>query len=459
MSSSGDDSYNMTRLIQRIPSPLLTFLLALIVYGLAAGPTLFRQSIAPHYVYLADALLHGRLDVVQPPTSYDMLVFEGRSYVAQSPMPAILLMPIVAIFGKGVSDILFSVIVGALNVALVHSLFKRGWLTLLFAFGTPHLYLAALGSTWFTAHIVAVFFGLLAVRQALPAAETQRTLSIISVPSVSPWPNPKRWLLSGLWLACAGFSRPSMLFGATFFILLIWLTTKPQPSEGDTPREGPPGVTASLRAFVVNSSLFALAVALGVAAHGVYNAARFGRPTDFGYQYDVGAPNITSTYLRYGGFNLRFLPCNLFVSILNPPEVNGYVPPILHTVCGYLLDGVNLSDTSAPIAPNPLGMSLLLTTPTFILLIAARRREPIIIAASIGLLAIMIPLWMYHNTGSLQFGYRYWMDAAPMWLLLLEEPLRRFGTFAKVLVLVSIAINFWGFLWIFEKLVGVSRLS
>ena len=439
----------MTR---RIPSPLLAFLLALIVYAVAAGPMLFRQSIAPHYVYLADALLHGRLDVVDPPTSYDMLVVDGRNYVAQSPMPAILLMPIVAVFGKAFSDVLFTVVVGALNVGLVQSLFKRGWLTLLFAFGTPHLYLTALGSTWFTAHIIAIFFGLLAVRQIL-AAGTQKAQgsplsnqpTILSVRSVSPWFDS---FLSGFWLACAGFSRPSMLFGAAFFLVLLTTKTLRHTENSD--------ITSCLRAVVVRMFPFALAVGVGLAAHGVYNAARFGRPTDFGYQYDVGAPNITSTYLRYGGFNLRFLPCNLFVALLNPPEVNGAVPPILYDVCGYLLDGVNPSDASAPITPNPLGMSLFITTPAFLLLLAARRREPLTIAAWIGLLVIMIPLWMYHNTGSLQFGYRYWMDAAPMWLMLLAEPLRRreARTFARPLILVSIAVNVWGLMWMWGKFVN-----
>jgi hypothetical protein len=264
----------------------------------------------------------------------------------------------------------------------------------------------------------------------------------------------RRWFLSGIWLACAGFARPTMLAGALFFVVLIWLTY--------TRRD-------RIRPLVA----FAAAVAIGVAAHGVYNTARFGSPTDFGYQYTAGAPNITSTYAHYGGFNLRFLPCNLFVSILNPPEVNGSVPPILRDACAYLLEGVNLSDTSAPIAPNPLGMSLFIVTPAFVLLIAARRRDPLTIAAWAGLLGTMIPLWMYHNSGSLQFGYRYWMDAAPMWMLLIAVAIdrrrspteataatsRRFGTFGRLLILASIAINVWGFLWMYDKIVGVARFA
>ena len=409
----------------RTSAPILAFGLALMAYGFAAGPTLLRQSIAPHYVYLADAMLHGRLDLEQPPSSYDLLVVDGRTYVAGSPMPAILLMPFVATLGPGVSDILFGVVAGALNVALVQAIFKRWWLTLLFAFGTPHLYLASLGSVWFNAHVVAVLFGLLAVKVAIAKPNEADRLTLEG--------SGTRWLAAGFFLACAGFARPTMLFAASFFVVLIW--------RAYAGRE-------RFRPFLA----FGAAIALGLAAHGVYNAVRFGSPTDFGYQYAAGAPNITSAYLQHGGFNPRFLPCNLFVSIANPPEVDGYVPPILYDLCGYLLAGVNLSDPSALIAPNPLGMSLFVVTPAFALLFAARRRDSLTRAAWLGLLATMIPLWMYHNTGSLQFGYRYWLDAAPMWLLLLADipP----GLARRALILISVAINVWGFLWMFEKLTG-----
>ncbi|HET7087270.1 MAG TPA: hypothetical protein VFL17_01330 [Anaerolineae bacterium] len=457
-----------------VSSGSLAFLLALVFYSFAAGPTLFRQSIAPHYVYLAGAMLHGQLYLEQPPSSYDLLVVDERAYVAGSPMPAILLMPVVAVFGVGVSDILFGVVAGALNVALVQAIFRRGWLTLLFAFGTPHLYLASLGSVWFNAHVVAVLFGLLSVRailsaEGLSATETQRHGAKFSV---LPWiRSAGRWFFAGLLLACAGFARPTMLFASSFFVVLIW--------RAYAGRE-------RFRPFVA----FGVAIALGLAAHGLYNAARFGSPADFGYQYAAGAPNITSAYLQYGGFNPRFVPCNLFVSIANPPEINGYVPPILYDLCSYLLDGVNLSDPSALIAPNPLGMSLFIVTPAFALLFAARQRDSLARAAWLGLLATMIPLWMYHNTGSLQFGYRYWMDAAPMWLLLLarispglarrgsaaldlsgdmtpsgyrgtadlSRENRRRASLAWALLLISVVINVWGFLWMFLKFSGAGRL-
>lgn len=447
------------------------FLLALFVYGLSAQVWVHVISIAPHYVYLAQALLRRRVDLIQlPPTTYDLLHVHGQWFVAGSPMPAIMMLPFVAIFGVGFSDVLFSVVLGAIDVALVYSLLgvfverhspviagrsradeaistivseiasrpvggrhdagilisesARRWITLLFALGTPFWYLASLGTYWFTAHVVVVFFALLATREAL---------------------TKQRWFLVGLWLACAGFARPTALFLAPFFLIIIFYASL-------VTRHASRGAWRVVR----NMLLFGAALAIGIGAHFAYNYARFKSFTDFGYAYVTGADNITSVYTRYGGFNHRFFPCNLAVSLLSPPEVNGAVPTFITDACAYLLDGVNLSDASAPLTPNPLGMSVFFVTPALVLIFAAFKRDPLILAAWVGLLATLIPLWLYHNTGSLQFGWRYLFDAAPMWLILLAAGMQKVTRLKQGLVLVSIAINAWGLLWMFEKLNGTS---
>lgn len=492
------------------------FLLALLAYGLSAQVWSHAVSLAPHYVYLAQSLLHRHVDLIQlPPTTYDLLQYNGQWFVAGSPMPSILMLPFVAIFGVGFSDVLFSIVVGALDVALVYSLLgnllqhpernaveskdaphsstplrsaqsarlfitsesARRWITLLFAIGTPFWYLASLGTYWFTAHVVVVLFTLLATREALTR---------------------QRWFLVGLWLACAGFARPTALFLAPFFIIIMFYAIRNTEQK-----------QRSAWCVVRNMLLFGAALVLGVSAHFAYNYARFKSFTDFGYAYVAGADNITSVYARYGGFNPRFVPCNLAVSFLSPPEVNGAVPTFITQACAYLLEGVNLSDTSALITPNPLGMSICLVTPALLIIFsvfsphfkrrntldarlapshrnaAAGRwvqpepptpsgpplqrsgygqgstptrsnlRDLLLLAAWIGLLTTLIPLWFYHNTGSLQFGWRYLFDAAPMWIILLAAGMQKVTRLKQGLILVSIAINLWGFLWMFEKLNGV----
>ena len=110
--------------------------------------------------------LHGHLDLVHvPDPPYDLTRFDGQWYVSFPPLPAILMLPLVAVRGLAVSDIAFSVVLGAFNVSLFGMVLARLglgdwkfriWLCVLLGLGTPLWYCAALGSVWYTAHVEAV---------------------------------------------------------------------------------------------------------------------------------------------------------------------------------------------------------------------------------------------------------------------------------------------------------------
>ena len=399
---------------------------ALGLYAASAGVTLWRGSLAPHYVYLAYSLLRGHVDLITlPPTTYDLLAYQGQWFVAGSPLPAILLMPLVTLWGLGVSDIPFGAVIGAINVALVYDLLglarvsesARRWLTALFAAGTVHWYVAAIGSYWFNAHVVAVLFVTLFARETLWGGARHASS-----------------LRAGLWLALAGLARPTALFAAPFFVVWAWMQKREPPSPQSNSRAAGAAGEGARLSFLKAVTEFGFVLALGVGAHLAYNAARFGSPLDFGYAYVQGAENITSAYARYGGFNLRFVPFNLYVSLLRPPDILSQFPFL---------------------RPSPWGMSILLTTPAFLYIFRAFRRDPIIIASWAGLLGVMIPLWMYHNTGSLQFGYRYSLDAAPFLMLLTAAGMQgHISPLKRGLVIVSIFVNWAGMAWMFAHFNG-----
>ena len=76
--------------------------------------------------------------------------------------------PAVAVVGYGANDVIFTVLFAGLNTLLLFLLLRqlqrqghspRGpteqvWLTVLFAFGSAHLWCAVLGEVWFTALVV-----------------------------------------------------------------------------------------------------------------------------------------------------------------------------------------------------------------------------------------------------------------------------------------------------------------
>jgi hypothetical protein len=406
--------------IGRFPGTWVVF--AAIVYLLAAGGMWAQQSLAPHYILLAEAFLEGRLSLGPESGRYDLLVTEQGGYVAGSPLPAVLLMPLVAWFSPEFSDILFSIGLAALTVGVVQAIFGRVWLTIFFAFGTPMLLFATLGTYWYQAHLVAVLFALLAL--------------------LAGW-RWRRWGLAGLCLALATLARPTLFFAVPGFALLLWQDQAEQ----------------SRKVVWGRLLLFIAPLVLAVGVHMAYNVARFGQATDFGYGYVQGAPNITTAYAQYGGFHPHFLGCNLFVSLLNPPEINGWVPGVLYRACDHLLAGVDLVSGRALVTPNPLGMSLFLTMPALLLIFGASWRQPVVRAAWVGLLGMMVPLWLYHNTGSTQFGYRYALDAVPFWLLLCAaavppEASARRRWLAAGLVALSVGITLWGWWWLYGLFVG-----
>ena len=104
-----------------IRSAILVFFLFLAAYSFTAGPSLGRHSLAPHFIYLAESFLHGRLDLLHvPDPPYDLTPFAGGWYVSFPPLPSLLMLPLVALRGLAISDIAFSVALGALNLSLLY---------------------------------------------------------------------------------------------------------------------------------------------------------------------------------------------------------------------------------------------------------------------------------------------------------------------------------------------------
>ena len=131
---------------------LLIFIAAFIFYGFSAGSKINEQSKTPQFVYLANSFLQGRTDLaILPKSKYDLISFNEKWYVPGGVTPALLYLPFVIVFGNTFSDVLFGVLIGALNVAMMYSLLcrltekpsTRLWLTFLFAFGTSHWWLAS----------------------------------------------------------------------------------------------------------------------------------------------------------------------------------------------------------------------------------------------------------------------------------------------------------------------------
>src|SRR5512140_708942 len=127
-----------------------------------------------HFALLADAWLHGRLDLGGPPPAYtgmnDFAVFQERYFVSFPPFPAVLIAPLVWISGgadhtrDGLFFLFFTGIAPAVLFLALDKFARTGRsrrtereniaLALLFAFGTVYWFTAVQGTVWFVAHVI-----------------------------------------------------------------------------------------------------------------------------------------------------------------------------------------------------------------------------------------------------------------------------------------------------------------
>ncbi|MBZ0308860.1 MAG: hypothetical protein K8I82_22525, partial [Anaerolineae bacterium] len=136
--------------------------------------------------------------------------------------------------------------------------------------------------------------------------------------------------------------------------------------------------------------------------------------------------------LEHGNFSPFFFPENLYTATIRPPEV-----------------------TDEKIEPDPWGMGLLLTSPVLLYMLLAfpwDRQKMLLAGCAV---VILLPSLLYHNTGSLQFGYRFVLDALPILMILTAYGAQR-GHLGWLMVGVgySILIHLWGIHWLYPLILG-----
>ena len=309
---------------------------------------------------------------------------EMTYYVSFPPLPAVLMMPLVATFGYATNDVIFTALMAALNGALLYLLLagasRRGqssrsrrdnlWLTAMFLVGTVHFFSSIRGEVWFTGLVVGV---------------TMNLLALIATAAGRLW-------LAGLCFGLAFASRTPVLFGA---ILPVALELFP---DGRLRRTEWGRTLLRLAAFAVPLLL----VCGGLAA---YNYLRFNSFSEFGHTHlqEGMRPSIREHGLMSGWF----FPPNLSAALSNPPVITFEGWPWLRI--------------------TKHGLGLLWTTPALFWLLGAPRRGPLFWGLLAAAAAVAIPGLLYQNTGWEQFGYRFGLDWLPYLVLALavsDRPIR-----------------------------------
>ena len=174
------DRFSLASLYEPAMQVLLLVALCLLAY-LASHPE--RNGLYQHFILQAQSWMNGQTAIPNPGYQDVMPVLDASgnptdmAIIPFPPLPAVILLPFVAIWHLSTNEQLLAAVFGAIDVGIAY--WMLGYLpirsgvrtatALFLGLGTVLWYASAIGTTWFWAHVVAVGFLLLAIGFALSA--------------------------------------------------------------------------------------------------------------------------------------------------------------------------------------------------------------------------------------------------------------------------------------------------
>jgi hypothetical protein len=308
----------------------------------------------------------------------------GHVYVVFPPLPGVIAMPLVALFGTETRGfIALGLLASAAGLVLwwrslqrleVHR-DLRVWLVAALGFASPVYYVTLRSEgVWFFAQALAFAFLAAAIERCLAG----------------------RLVASGLALAAALLCRQMSVFYAPLLLILALPSAEPL-------------VRIDRHRLGMALSL-AVPVAAAVLCYLAYNAWRFGDPFESGYRYIVFTdPNgmLKNRWDGHGLWSIVYVPYNLVYLLLQGFHAE-FAPP----------DGLRITGL------DPGGTSILAASPWLLFLFFTPLRRTTVMAALL-VLGFALALLFYHSNGFSQYNtQRYALDWMPAALLMLAAGLR-----------------------------------
>ncbi len=384
---------------------------SLLAFALTAPSKIFSvHTPYNHYALLAEGWLAGRLDLGGEPPAYtelnDFALYRDKWFVSFPPAPALLLVPLVAITrsaDRTPDGLVFLLVAAAAPSVLfcaleklrdarasVRSRIENAVIAMLLPLATVFWFSAVQGTVWFAAHAL----GTLLVAAAVWA----------SVRADRP-------VLAGTFLAFAFATRPPLILAGAFFAAELISLVR--------------GRSLPLPAAARRLALFVTPIAIGLLILAVYNRARFDDALEFGHRHlmVVWRPRMD----KWGLFSLHYLGKNLGVALASTPFLGGVAAPF--SITGH-------------------GLALWITSPFLALALWPRALSKPARSTFRGLAItaalVALPSLLYHNTGWVQFGYRFSNDYVVLLLCMLAVGRRKLGPSFGVLAAWSFAVNLFG---------------
>ena len=405
---------------------LSLFAIVISVYVLFAGRLKFEFPTNPsnYYSHQVNSFLHAKLSLFSTPFTHDLSIFNGKKYMYWGPSPTLLISPFIILFGVNFSDALYTAIICSFAPVILFLILQeidrvgfirttnitRLILCIFFSFGTVFFLLSVNGGVWFTSQAINTLYILIALFLLF---------RFINKPS-----SRTCLILSSVFLGLAAWGRSSFLLYLPLFLFNIYLTVK---------HARQPGIQ---RRLVKTFLLFTIPLVIFLIAYFLFNYLRFGDMFETGYSFHNIHPHFLEDRQKHGAINLFYLPRNFYYMFLNFPKLVDKFPYFKF---------------------DQEGNSILFTSPLFIFLILCMRKyfrnyrnNLFQISVFLTSIAIVLSLLVFFGTGWVQFGYRYILDAIPLFIILLADTIKKVPIFVvTIFIMFSIIVNILGTLWFF----------
>jgi hypothetical protein len=346
--------------------PVLAGVLTVVALGIYSG---FHATPMNNFVWEADGWLHGFTYLPHFPGDYiDAIPYHGRAYVYEAPLPAVLLVPFVAIWGLSTNQTLLAIALAAVGIGAAWRVARliglsRRWASLMAAFllfGTSYAYCSATGDVWFVAQSGSVAFTLLAIGECLGKR--------------APW-------RVALWALCATFCRYPMALAFPAYAIAMWPQLRAAPIR-------------ALGAGIVGA-IFALPAAW-------YDYVRWGTIADVGFPKFYRIMDI-GRYDPSPPFALRNVAMQMQFYFEQPPLTVSHPP--------FLIAG-------------EFGTALTFTSPPLFLAFFAPIQERAVQLLWLATVCCSVPALLYYSTGMVQLGVRHALDFIPFLYCLVAYAIR-----------------------------------
>ena len=370
-------------------------LLGYIFIHMLFGGTLLSYNCWDSYSLQAMSWLSGRLDMGKNYEWLELAVYNGNYYLSFPPLPSVVMLPFVLLFGERTPSNLVSALYGIFTAMIAYKILKKAgmkrggavFFAIAYVWGSNMLWLSTSGGVWFLAQ------GLNMLLLTACVYFAQQKMRVAA------------YAMAALAVGCRPFSV------CMFLPLMAYFYT------ADKDRPMADRIGGQIRSLII-PAFIALCYML-------YNYVRFGNVLEFGHNY---LPEFTES--EKGQFSLSYILPNLYNLLLRPVTLRADL-----TLEYPLFDG----------------FMFYIANPMFLIWFAAvvkdvrqKKLDAVRLCIVIAILAELLLLCAHKTLGGWQFGARYTVDMLPMALMYMllkkDEP----GGISAFIMAAGMMFNLYG---------------